>query len=92
MVSFHHIGGDINPADVLSKHWGHSQVHPTLQPLLFCKGDALDLIEIKDQGNNLNPRSATIKKGHSHYKPMEAEHSCVTPAVANPETAALQCQ
>ena len=48
MVSFHHIGGDLNPADVLSKHWGHSQVYPTLRPLLFYKGDTLDLIEIKD--------------------------------------------
>ena len=48
MVSFHHIGGDINPADVLSKHWGHSQVHPVLRPLLFCEGDTLDLIEIRD--------------------------------------------
>ena len=49
MISFHHIGGDINPADVLSKHWGHSQVYPMLRPLLFHKGDTLDLIEIKDQ-------------------------------------------
>ena len=27
MVKFYHISGDINPADVLSKHWGHSQDH-----------------------------------------------------------------
>ena len=45
MVSFHHIHGDINPADVLSKHWGHSQVYPTLRPLLFYKGNTSDLIE-----------------------------------------------
>ena len=49
MVSFHHIGGDVNPADILSKHWGHGQVCPMLCPLLFCKGDTPDLIEIKDQ-------------------------------------------
>ena len=56
MVSFHHIGGNINPADVLSKHWGHSQVYPVLRPLLFCKGDTLDLIEIREWAiPSLNP-------------------------------------
>ena len=44
MVSFHHIDGDMNPADVLSKHWGHSQVYSMLRPLLFYKGDTADLI------------------------------------------------
>ena len=48
MVAFHHIGGDLNPADVLSKHWGHSQVYSLLQPLLFYKGDTLDLIEVEE--------------------------------------------
>ena len=24
MITFHHIPGDINPADILSKHWGYS--------------------------------------------------------------------
>ena len=27
MVIFHHIPGEINPADILSKHWGHSQIY-----------------------------------------------------------------
>ena len=45
MVEFHHIGGDINPADVLSKHWGHSQVYPMLRPLLFYRGNPLDLLK-----------------------------------------------
>ena len=48
IVNFHHIPGDINPADILSKHWGHSQIYPTLRPLLFYRGNTLDLIEIKD--------------------------------------------
>ena len=42
MVSFHHINGDTNPADILSKHWGHSQV---LRPILFYKGDTLKLLD-----------------------------------------------
>ena len=45
MVEFHHIPGIINPSDVLSKHWGHSQVYPMLRPLLFYSGNTMDLIE-----------------------------------------------
>ena len=48
MVEFRHLYGEQNPADILSKHWGHSQVYPLLRPLFFYQGNALDLIEIKD--------------------------------------------
>jgi hypothetical protein len=44
IIAFHHIPGAINPADILSKHWGYSQVWPTMQPLLFWKGDTQELI------------------------------------------------
>ena len=51
MVSFHHVGGDINPADILSKHWAHSNVYPNLlRPLLFHEGDTLDLV-VKEDNN-----------------------------------------
>ena len=30
MVRMYHIPGDINPADILSKHWGYSQIWPQL--------------------------------------------------------------
>ena len=43
MVNFHHILGDINPANILSKHWGHSQIYPTLRPLLFYRGNTLSI-------------------------------------------------
>ena len=45
MVAFHHIPGTINPADILSKHWGHNDVYPMLRPLLFYQGNTLDLID-----------------------------------------------
>ena len=45
MVRFTHIPGEHNPADILSKHWGHSQVCPLMKPILFYKGDTMDLIE-----------------------------------------------
>ena len=48
MVAFHHIGGDLDPADVPSEHWGHSQVHSMLRPPLFYKGDTLDLIQVEE--------------------------------------------
>ena len=45
MVKFFHIPGEINPADILRKHWGHQQIWKQLQPLLFWKGDMRKLFE-----------------------------------------------
>jgi len=39
IIRFHHIPGAINPADMLSKHWGFQQTWPQLRPLLFWHGD-----------------------------------------------------
>ena len=44
MVAFHHINGVANPADILSKHWGHSAVYPLLRPILFYHGDTINLV------------------------------------------------
>jgi hypothetical protein len=35
MVEFCHIPGEINPSDVLSKHWGHVELWPRPKTLLF---------------------------------------------------------
>jgi hypothetical protein len=43
IAKFHHVRSADNPADILSKHWGHKQVWPLLQPLLFWEGDTMDL-------------------------------------------------
>jgi hypothetical protein len=45
MIGFYYIPGDINPADILSKHWGYSQIWYQLRALLFWKGDTGDLEE-----------------------------------------------
>ena len=45
IVSYHFIKGVINPADILSKHWGHAKIWPTLKPLLFWQGDTMDCFE-----------------------------------------------
>jgi hypothetical protein len=49
MVAFHHIRGEVNPADVLSKHWAHHAVWSQLQAILFWKGDTADLLDKEDQ-------------------------------------------
>lgn len=43
MLSFLHIQGAHNPADILSKHWGYQQVWPLLRTLLFYHGDTADM-------------------------------------------------
>jgi hypothetical protein len=43
IFQFYHIYGTENPSDVLSKHWGYSQVWDVLQPILFFKGDTMEL-------------------------------------------------
>jgi Reverse transcriptase (RNA-dependent DNA polymerase) len=44
MVVFSHLPSELNVADILSKHWGHSQVYQLLKPIFFYVGDTLDLI------------------------------------------------
>jgi hypothetical protein len=44
MLLMYHVPGEINPADILSKHWGYQQIWKILQPLLFYQGDTADLI------------------------------------------------
>jgi len=44
MITFHHIPGKQNPADVLSKHWAYCDVWPVLQPVLFHYGDTAKLL------------------------------------------------
>jgi hypothetical protein len=43
MVGFYFINGNDNPADILSKHWGYSQIWPRLKTLLFWMGDTMDV-------------------------------------------------
>ena len=39
VMRFIHIPGSLNPADILSKHWGYQQVWPLIRPILFWEGD-----------------------------------------------------
>jgi hypothetical protein len=50
MLGFYFIPGNINPADILSKNEGYSQIWYQLQALLFWKGDTGDLNNQEDEG------------------------------------------
>ena len=53
VTTFHHVSGDTNPADILSKHWDFTSVWKQLKPVLFWKGDTADLIEDdKEEGDS----------------------------------------
>ena len=45
---FHHVRGDTNPADILSKHWDYASVWSQLKPLLFWRGDTAALSKSTD--------------------------------------------
>ena len=54
IIGFYHIAGEHNPADILSKHWGYQQVWKLLKPLLFWKGDTLDILKLTPGTENGN--------------------------------------
>ena len=45
ILAFIYVPGKINPADILSKHWGYQQIKDMLKPLLFYKGDTATLLK-----------------------------------------------
>ena len=42
-IQFTHIPGKENPSDIMSKHWGYSDIWHLLKPMLFWEGDTLDI-------------------------------------------------
>ena len=62
VLSFYHIKkGTINPADILSKHWGYQQVWSLLRPLMFWHEDTIELF-----GNEMG----SIKKSEAKIKKL----------------------
>lgn len=62
-----HIPGEVNGTDIVSKHWGHSQVWPMLQAILFWAGDTSVLLA-KPFPGKYNPKS---KPGLPHRPKSE---------------------
>jgi hypothetical protein len=50
-IQYFHMPGKTNPADILSKHWGYSDIWATLQPFLFWQGDTA---KIDDEQTNVS--------------------------------------
>jgi hypothetical protein len=68
-IHFIHIDGRINPADILSKHWGHSQVWENLKPLLFWMGDTLQSMNSRSKDDIMGP--AEVAKKNKIGKPAD---------------------
>ena len=66
ILKFYHIKGELNPADIVSKHWGHAQVWQLIRPLLFYNGETT---EIPDEDNKKNKKSK-VKKQRRKLGPM----------------------
>jgi hypothetical protein len=58
LLGFYHIPGDSNSADILSKHWGFTDIWPLLKITLFWKGEAYLCPR--------NPKSTTVLPQDRH--------------------------
>jgi hypothetical protein len=45
IVDFYFLPGDLNPADILTKHWSYSKIWTTLQAVMFWIGDTAALLD-----------------------------------------------
>jgi hypothetical protein len=50
MIGYYFISGNINPADIISKHWGYSQIWHQIKVLLIWKCDTGDLHNQEEEG------------------------------------------
>jgi hypothetical protein len=76
-VRFLWIDGKENPADILTKHWGHHHIWDRLKSIMFWPGDTADLyIEKRKRKNELEKeRRAKEKSTNSKTRePTKAEH------------------
>ena len=44
IINFSHLPGELNPADVMTKHWSYSKIWTILQAVMFWTGDTADLL------------------------------------------------
>jgi hypothetical protein len=64
IIYFIHIDGRINPADILSKHWGHAQVWE--KPLLFWQGDTIHSLIGRSKDDIMDPAEVAKKNKIEH--------------------------
>jgi hypothetical protein len=49
ILGFYFLSGEDNPADILSKHWGYTQIKERLLSLLFRRGDTANITPVQDE-------------------------------------------
>jgi hypothetical protein len=73
-VDFQFLPGHLNPADILSKHWGYPQVWASaLRPILFWRGDTSNLLldEIQPTQRKAREIMEEVHSGNSANKEEE---------------------
>jgi hypothetical protein len=66
MVAFHCMPGEINPSDVLSEHWGCTELWLRIEALSFWKGDTailFDEMPPNEVGESLDIKAIPEEKG-----------------------------
>jgi hypothetical protein len=90
-VAFDWIDGSLNPADILSKHWGYQVIWPLLQALLFWEGDTVDLFdhqkckqaEHRSKSGLINTEQSNLAKMEKSWMPSLRRMLCgAMPVVA----------
>jgi hypothetical protein len=66
ILGYYWIDGKKNPADVVSKHWGHQQVWHLLKPLLLFFGDTENILDDGEQGLPIPYLSMVLWAVYSH--------------------------
>ena len=56
IIRFHHIRGNVNPADILSKHWDCPSIWASLKPIMFWQGDTAALIKSDVDADNVDDK------------------------------------
>jgi len=49
ILGFYFLPGDDNPADILSKHWGYTQIKERFKSLLFWRGDTAEVKSVQEE-------------------------------------------
>ena len=84
MLALYHIPGEMNPADILSKHWGYQQIWSIMQPILFWSGDTRRCDSGGSKGSDKSsgltipdsqsrgPKTPHHKSGSAHFTQRES--------------------
>jgi hypothetical protein len=88
-VDFCHLPGDLNPADILSKHWGYAQVWPMLRTVMFWTGNPSNLLlEATPQPQQEGSEKCPVSMGtdSNPEKDYKVEESPVTQSTVSKDT------